>query len=243
MVGLFMVLPWFAFDETRADPTDINTLVSGVRALGYEIPEFAQISASCDGDAMCAARFLKDSVGPGALIVPATKSQPKRTGWRDRKVPLRIVPDRLNGAITIQFAQFDAEFLSNLLSRLAVVPQKMILDVRQLILTDELGEVRRTASLFTGKRDRAFRLTHSTGRDVDWQIPQAKTVWPDEDIIVQIGAETPGNGLVLAAILRRYVGAKIKGGILPEQLFVHQIVPITHGWEMHIPSGRVTFPN
>lgn len=242
MVGLMTVLPWFAFDVSRADPANINTLVSGVRALGYEIPEFAQISASCDGDAMCAARFLKDSVGPGALIVPATLSQPKRTGWRDRKAPLRIVPDRSSGAITIQFAQFDAAFLSSLLSRLAVVPQKMILDIRQLALTDELGEVRRTASLFTGKRDRAFRLTHSTGRDVDWQIPQAKTIWPDEDIIVQIGAATPGNGLVFAAILRRYAGAKIKGDVLPEQLFVHQIVPITHGWEMHVPSGRVTFP-
>lgn len=242
MVGLMIALPWFVFDEAHADPADINTLVSGVRALGYEIPEFAQISASCDGDAMCAARFLKDSVGPGALIVPATQSQPKRTGWRDRKAPLRIVPDPSSGAITIQFVQFDAAFLSSILNRLAVVPQKMILDVRQLAMTDELGEVRRTASLFTGKRDRAFRLTHSSGRDVDWQIPQAKTIWPDEDIIVQIGAETPGNGLAFAAILKRYAGAKIKGGLLPEPLFLHQIVPITHGWEMRVPSGRVTFP-
>jgi len=242
LLGFMMALPWFAFDDTHADTADINTLVSGVRALGYEIPEFAQISASCDGDAMCAARFLKDSVGTGAQIVPATQSQPKRTGWRDRKAPMRIVPDPSSGAITIQFVQFDAAFLSNFLSRLAVVPQKMILDLRQLALTDELGEVRRTASLFTGKRDRAFRLTHSTGREVDWQIPQAKTAWPDEEIIIQIGAETPGNGLAFAAILKRYVGAKIKGGALPEQLFVHQIVPITHGWEMHVPSGRVTFP-
>lgn len=242
MVGLMGAMPWFAFSDAHADPADINTLVSGVRALGYEIPEFAQISASCDGDAMCAARFLKDSVGSGARIVPATQPGSVRTEWKDRKAPLRIIPDPSTGAILIEFKRLDAAFLSNLLSRLAVVPKKMILDIRQLKLTDELGEVRRTVSLFTGKRDRAFRLTHSTGRDVDWQIPKAKTIWPDEDIIVQIGAQTPGNGLIFAAILKRYAGAKIKGDVLPERLFVHQIVPITHGWEMIVPSGEVTFP-
>lgn len=242
LLALLAVLPNVYGERAQADPSEINTLVSGIRALGYEIPEFAQISASCDGDAMCAARFLKDSIGLGASIIPAIAVPPARTGWSNQKAPLRVVPSSSSGAIVLEFHRFDAQFLYNVLNRLAIVPKKMILDVRGVKLSDELGEVRRTASLFTGKLERAFRLIHATGREVDWQIPKPKTHWPDEEITVRIDNQTPGNALAFAAILKRYTNTEIEGGILPEQIFLHHIVPIMHGWDMMVPSGEVRIP-
>jgi len=239
---LLATVPFMGAGRAHADPIDINTLVSGVRALGHEIPEFAQISTSCDGDAMCAARFLKDSIGPGAAIIPALDTQPIRTEWRDRKAPLRVVPDTSVGGGVIQFYQFDAQFLSNIFNRLAVIPKKVILDVRGVQLSDEMGEIRRTVSLFTGKLFRAFRLVHSTGREVDWQIPKPKTQWSDVEIKIRLDDRTPGNGLAFAAIMARYANAEIVGGKLPEQLFLHRLVPIMHGWDMLVPSGEVVLP-
>ena len=180
--------------RAKADPADVSALVSGVRALGYEIPEFAQMSAACDGDAMCAARFLKDSIGPGAEIVPADTSRPARTGWSNRDTPLRVAPEISTGAIVIELARFDSSFLSTVFNRLAILPKKIILDVRGLAMSDELGELRRTVSLFTGKRDRAFRLIYPSGRQVDWQIPQPPSQWGDIDITVRVNDQTPGNG-------------------------------------------------
>lgn len=239
---LLAAAPFLGDIRAHADPADINTLISGVRALGHDIPESVQMSESCDGDAMCAARFIKDSIGTGASIIPAINTPPARTGWRDRKAPLRVAPDTSTGAFVIEFIRFDAKFLSIIFNRLALVPKKMILDVRRLELSDELGEVRRTVSLFTGKIDRAFRLTHATGRKVDWQIPKPKTQWADVDITVRIDDQTPGNGLAFAAILARYADAKVEGGDLPEQVFIHHIVPIMHGWDMSVPSGEVWIP-
>lgn len=242
LVFIIAMLNAFGAHAT-AEAKDINTLISSVRAAGHDIPEADRMVASCDGDAMCAARFLKDSIGDAASIVPALDRRPTRTGWSDRKAPMRVVPDPSSGAIVIEFYRLDADFLSNLLNRLAAVPKKMIIDIRRLHLSDDLGDIQRTVSLFTGRIDRAFRLIHATGREVDWQIPKAKTIWPDEDIVVQIGGQTPGNGLAFAALLKRYADAKIKGGILPEQIFVHQIVAITHGWDMLVPSAEVRLPD
>lgn len=238
-MALLAASPFMSDVSAQADSTDIKTLVSGVRALGHEIPELAQMSASCDGDALCAARFLKDSIGPGAAIIPAIDTQPIRTEWRDRKAPLRVVPDPSVGGIVIEFFQFDANFLSNIFNHLAVIPKKMILDIRGLKLSDELGDARRTVSLFTGKLDRAFRFVYATGREVDWHIPKPKAQWLDVEITVRIDDRTPGNGLAFAAILARYANAKIEGGELPAQVFLHRVVPIMHGWDMLVPSGEV----
>lgn len=239
---LLAAAPFLGDVRAHAAPSDIDRLVSGVRALGHDIPESAQLPVSCDGDAMCAARFLKDGIGTGASIIPAMNAPPARTGWRNRKAPLRVAPETSTGAFVIEFIQLDAGFLSNIFNRLAVIPKKMILDVRRLRLSDELGEVRRTAGLFTGKQDRAFRLIHATGRGVDWQISKPKNHWSDVDITVRIDDQTPGNGLALAAILKRYANARIEGGALPAQLFVHRIIPIMHGWDMMVPSGEVQIP-
>lgn len=241
-MALLVAAPLLSDARAHADTADINTLVSGVRALGHDIPEFAQISASCDGDAMCAARFLKDSIGTGASITPAINAPPVRTGWHDRKAPLRVAPETSTGAFVIEFIRLDAEFLSNIFKRLAVVPKKMILDVRSLELSDALSEVRRTAGLFTGKQDRAFQLIYATGRGVDWQIPKPKSQWTDLDLTVRIDDQTPGNGLALAAILARYANAKIEGREMPAQLLVHRIVPVMHGWDMLVPSGEIRIP-
>ena len=242
LITLFVVLSNVYGFSAQADPSEIKTLVSGVRALGYEIPEFAQMSASCDGDAMCAARFLKDSIGQGASIVPAVTTPSARTGWSDQRTPLRIIPIPSARGIVIEFHRFDGQFLFNLLSRLAVVPKKMILDVRGVKLSDDLSQVRRTASLFTGKLDRAFRLTHATGREVDWQIPKPRKHWVDEDITVRIDAHTSGHALAFAGILKRYANAKIDGSNIPDQIFLHRIIPIMHGWDMLVPSGNVVIP-
>lgn len=239
---LWAATPLIGQGRAQADPADIATLVSGVRALGHEIPELARMSVSCDGDAMCAARFLKDSIGAGAFIIPALDTPPTRTEWRDRKAPLRVIPEASAGGIVIEFFQFNAQFLFNIFNRLAVVPKKMILDIRGVELSDELGEVRRTASLFSGKQDRAFQLVHSTGRKVDWQIPKPKNQWADVQVTILINDDTPGNGLAFAAILSRYANAKIEGAALPEQIFLHHLVPIMHGWDMLVPSGEVRLP-
>ena len=241
-MALVVASPFMKDGRAHADPADISTLVSGVRALGHVIPELAQMSASCDGDALCAARFLKDSIGPGAAIIPAIDTQPTRTKWLDRKAPLRVVPDPSAGGIFIEFYQFDAPFLSNIFNHLAVIPKKMILDVRGLQLSDELSEIRRTASLFTGKTDRAFRLVYATGRAVDWHIPKPKKQWSDVEIIIRLDDATPSNGLAFAAIMARYANARIEGGELPEPLFLHRLVPIMHGWDMLVPSGEVRVP-
>lgn len=231
-----------AASNASADSVDITALVSGVRAIGYEVPEAGRIVASCDGDALCAARFLRDSVGPGAEIVPAERATPARTSWSNQRTPMRVVPDVSTGGVLIEIVRFDANFLSNIFNKLAVIPKKVILDVRDLEPAEELGEVRRTVGIFTGAVDRAFRLTYATGRDVDWKIPSQRPHLKDVVPIVRLGPETPGNGIAFAALLKRYRNAVVEGGNLPNRIQVKRTVPIMHGWEMRVPSAEVRIP-
>lgn len=233
----------FAPHQVAADPIDVNTLVSGVRAIGHEVPEADRMVASCDGDAMCAARFLRDSIGPGAGILPAENTRPARTSWSDQKTPMRVIPDASSGGVLIEIVRLDFEFLSNIFNRLAVIPKKVILDIRDLEPSEELGDVRRTVGLFTGAIDRAFRLIYATGRQVDWKIPGQTTHLREVNLIVRLGPETPGNGIAFAALLERYRGATIEGGSIPDHIRVQRVVPIMHGWEMWVPSAEVSIPD
>lgn len=198
--------------------------------------------ASCDGDALCAARFLKNSIGPGAKIIPAVTGAPSRTAWGGKDTPMRVAPDDSIGGMKIEIGEFDSVFLSNIFSRLSILPKKIVLDVRSLELSEKLGEMRRTVGLFSGRRDRAFQMIYATGRQVDWQIPKPPTLWTDIDLHVRIDAETPGNGKAFAALLKRYANANVSGPNLPKTIQLHEIVPIMHGWDMLVPSAEVRIP-
>jgi C-terminal processing protease CtpA/Prc len=99
----------------------------------------------------------------------------------------------------------------------------------------------RAAARFTGPVPGAVRLVEADRVRV-LAIPEPSgAVWRGR-ITVLVGADTMSSGEVLAALLRRYAGARVLGERTWGKDYVLRVEPIDHDWRALIPAGRIEVP-
>ncbi|MBO6949436.1 MAG: hypothetical protein JJ855_15760 [Rhodospirillales bacterium] len=222
---------------------DIVDIAAQVAAAGHDVPSPGVLKRACDQDALCAARFIRDRIGDGAAIVPA-EPKDKKSGWT-KSAPLHHVSVGTDGRMIIAPRRFDERAIVAALARArgsGEVFSTLVIDLRKLDKADSTDNMRRTAALFTGMQDRAFQLTYATGRAVDWTVPKPQRkvdgfrleVWTDHEI--DADAET------FAALLRKFANARIFGEDSRAKGYLKTTVPVTHGWALEIPTGRISVP-
>jgi hypothetical protein len=104
-----------------------------------------------------------------------------------------------------------------------------------------LRRMLRIAGRFTGPVPGAVRLVKSDQVRA-LAIPQPSgPVWRGQ-ITVLVGASTISSGEVLAALLRRHVGASVLGERTWGKDYVLRIEPVDHDWRALIPDARIEVP-
>lgn len=224
---------------------DIRELSSAVAAAGHDVPAPDVLRRACDRDALCVARFLKDRIGDGAAIVPAEPDADKPEGWT-RKPPIDIVTLGADGRLIIVLRRFNTRAVANAVLGAGREDEtkvsRIILDLRRMKGDGNLDNMRRVASLFIGERERAFQLRHSTGRAVDWTVPKPMLNLGRTPVEVWVDGDVDADAELFAAILRKYAGARVLGEVTRARGYRVETVPVTHGWALDIPTGRLSVP-
>ncbi|MEQ8321733.1 MAG: S41 family peptidase [Rhodospirillales bacterium] len=239
-----LCLPLALFMPVVAMGDEISDLAAQVAAAGHDVPPASVLRHACDTDPLCVARFLKDRIGAGAALLPDTGMPGKSAGWHSRQALHRVVND-MNGSLFIVPARFDAKAILNALDAADGVGMpiaRVVLDLREINDANNLDAMRRVASLFTGKQDRAFTVEHSTGRAVDWTIPKPLRRLGTLKLEVWADADIDGATEALAALLREHAGASILGEPTHNGGFLLERLAVTPGWALQVPTGRVSIP-
>lgn len=222
-----------------ADASEVARLAGAVSAIGYEVPAARTLRAACDEDVLCAARFLKDLIGDEARLLPVESDAARRTAWTDRPPP--ILEHTSDGdAATLVLARFDARAVAAALK--PSPPRHLTIDLRDIGEPEDLDGMRRVAGLFIGRHDRAFRIDYVTGRIVDWQVPASAERFRPATLTVLIGPDTAGAAEIFAVLMKKYGRAEILGAPSAGAYYLRRIVPVTHGWVLSLPRGRMSVP-
>lgn len=222
----------------RTSADDAMRLTAVFAAAGYQVPAASVIRRACDADALCMARFLCDRVGADAKIVPDEEDATRTTNWSSRgESAIRSIVEAADGRLILDLAAFDAAAVAASVG--GSPPVHLALDIRAMVETDDLDAMRRVAALFTGPRDRAFRVRHSTGREIDWNILKPQRPLAAAVLEVWIGPHTMAGAEVFAALMKRYAGARILGTSSGGALRLYKRIPVMHGWVLLLPTGML----
>lgn len=228
---------------SAAAAEDIGDIASAVAAAGHDVPSPSVLKRACDQDALCVARFLRDRIGEGAAIVPADQTDVK-SGWT-RPAPLHHVSVGTDGRMIIAPRRFDDRAIVEAVNRARRSGETfstLVLDLRKLDKSDSTDNMRRMAALFIGKQERAFQLTYATGRAVDWTVPKPPEKLDGFRLEVWTDHEIDADAEAFAALLRKYANARVFGETSRAGGYLKTTVPVTHGWALEIPTGRISVP-
>lgn len=236
-----LVLGAVTISAAAAD--DISDFAAQVAAAGHDVPAPDVLKRACDQDALCAARFIRDRIGAGAAIVPLEQTEEK-SGWT-RPAPLHHVSVGADGRMIIAPRRFDERAIVAAVERARNSGEAfstLVIDLRKVVKTDSTDNMRRVAALFTGGQDRAFQLTYATGRAVDWTVPKPQTKLDGFRLEVWTDAEIDADAEAFAALLRKFANARIFGEVSRARGYLKTTVPVTHGWALEVPTGRISVP-
>ena len=93
----------------------------------------------------------------------------------------------------------------------------------------------------TGALENALQLADEAGRR-PVAIPGREAPFHVGPLVVLIGPETASSGEILAALLRRYAGAELRGARTAGKDYLLRVVPVDHDWQLLLPSERVEVP-
>lgn len=240
---LVMVLMTFVCLPGGLRADDAARLTAAVAAAGYQVPPAGVIRGACDADPLCMARFLRDRIGAGAEIIPDENEDARHApGWAGRRDAVRSVIRTADGLMILDLAAFDATAVAAAVDGAVPPPRRLALDLRAMDETDDLDAMRRVAALFIGSRDRAFRVRHSTGREIDWNLLKPLRSLSVPGVEVWIGAKTKASAEVFAMLMKLHAGARVLGAPSGGAVQLHKRVPITHGWVLLLPTGWLEVP-
>lgn len=204
----------------------------------------AEIGRRCPpADTQCAARLIGGSL-PDARLVPVIHPDTD-TIRRAHTVPsVTCAARRDDGALVVVLDRFgrtaDREIADVVAAHAPASPARLVLDLRGNGGGD-FDRMRRVASLFTGPREGAVRLLGRNGA-TDVALPAPLRAIGAFEIDVLIGPATASSAEVLAALLRRYAGARLIGAPTLGKDWLTRLVPVDHDWRLAVPAERIEVP-
>ncbi len=154
------------------------------------------------------------------------------------------VERRADGSLVLVLARFgrkaDREVVDALSAAGHAEPPRLVLDLRANAGGD-FDRMRRVASLFTGPRAAALRLV---GRDgmTTMALPEPLRAVETAALDVLVGPGTASSAEALAALLRRYAGARLIGARTRGKDRLTRLIPVDHDWRLAIPAERIEVP-
>ncbi len=211
-------------------------------ALALEpVPPLALLRQRCGEDALCAGRIIARALGARARIV--RQRPPDTDAIRLVKVRPTITARRAlsGGGLYLELRRFGIQALPELKAALAEGPfSRLVIDLRHNTGGD-VARMLRLAAVFIGPRAKAVRLRTATGER--W-LDVPKPGWRIENLRLEvlIGPRTASSAELLAALLRRYAGARLRGARSFGKNWLSGAIPLAQGWALLVPSAVMEVP-
>ena len=194
---------------------------------------------ACGEDLVCAAGVIADSDGR-ARLEPARHPDSDTIRWaktRPSVFDLGLAPD---GRRRIALDRFGRKVEAELRGILVPDGDGLILDLRANRGGD-FERMLRVAGQFTGPIHQAlFLVERDDSRALD--LPDRGAAPINGPLTILVGPETASSGEVLAALLRRYAGARVLGARTAGKDYLLRIVPLDQDWRLLVPGETIEVP-
>ncbi len=223
----------------------VDRLLETAAAYGLAIPEetVETVRAVCGEDALCVARRIAAAGDGRARLQRRGHPDTDTIRWVTTQASVQQPAFARDDREVVVLERFGRKVEWELRAALQALPARMplILDLRANRGGD-FGRMLRVAGLFTGARDEALFLVDGAGRQ-PVAIPEGDGRIHTGRLVVLIGPHTASSGEILAALLRRYAGAKLRGLRTAGKDYLLRVVPVDHDWQLLLPSERVVVPD
>ena len=226
---------------TAAAGDPIERLLASLAATGWHAEGVTEsgLRQACGDDVVCAAETIARQDWR-ARLEPARHPDSDTIRWaktRRSAFDLGLAPD---GRRRIALDGFGRKVEAELAAALASGGAGVILDLRANRGGD-FARMLKIAGRFTGSVPGALRLVAADHmRPVDLPAPEGPPA--AVAVTVLVGPETASSGEVLAALLRRYAGARVLGQRTAGKDYLLHIVPLDQDWRLLVPGARIEVP-
>ena len=203
------------------------------------LPARAEIDRRCAGDARCAAEVIADAFAGHALLEAVDHPDSDSIRLVMTEPSLGRVGPVAGGRLMVALDRFGRNAVHELRDAVGDA-DGLILDLRAN-RGGALARMLRVAALFTGPVDAALGLNGRDGRRV-LAIPDSRDRLARSRITVLVGRHTASSAEMLAALLRRHLGAEIVGETTFGKDYVYRAIPVDHDWRLLIPGERIDIP-
>lgn len=222
----------------------VDRLLETAAAYGLAVPDetVRTLRAACGADALCVARRIA-AAGDGRVRLEKRRHPGTDTiRWVTTRASLQRPETEGDGRGVIVLTRFGRKVEWELRDALRdrSTESALVLDLRTNQGGD-FGRMLRVAGLFAGARDEALFL-------VDGPVQRPVAIPAREDpvyggrLIVLVGPRTASSAEILAALLRRYAGAELRGAPTAGKDYLLRVVPVDHDWRLLLPGERVEVP-
>ncbi len=212
-----------------------------------ELPSLASVKQTCGTDALCAAREIV-AASEGRVRLEAVEHPESDTiRWAETAPSVTAVhvgPDGrrwivLDGFGRKAFREM-AQAVSQAVSQAIAEGARLGLDLRGNAGGD-FGRMLRVASFFTKNVESALFLIDKEGKHPVSLVTES-TFPGTRDLVVLVGPETASSAEVLAALLRRYAGARLAGSRTAGKDHLTRVIAVDHDWRLLVPAERIEVP-
>lgn len=222
----------------------VDRLLETAAAYGLAIPDetVETVRAVCGDDALCVARRIAAAGDGRARLERRSHPDTDTIRWVTTQTSVRQPAFARDGREVVRLERFGRKVEWELRAALQALPagSPLVLDLRANRGGD-FGRMLRVAGLFIGARDEALFLADGAGR-YPVAIPAGDGPIRTGRLVVLIGPQTASSGEILAALLRRYAGAELRGARTAGKDYLLRVVPVDHDWRLLLPSERVEVP-
>ena len=208
------------------------------RVVKLALIDAVKVSKACNGDRLCAARLIVETLGPPAQLEAVT--HPDTDSIRRVTSQSSISDFRAIGPSTyiMNLDRFGRKLTEEIQAHFKSTSgiTHLILDLRKNQGGD-FDRMRRAAALLTGPVERAIELN---GNPVDIPPPTRQLAIPR--LTVLIGPRTASSAEILTVLLRKYADAGIFGTRSVGKDYLYRMVPVTQDWRLLLPAEQIVVP-
>lgn len=240
LIALFAAAGLVGVAGASADPAPaIDRLYGAAAPYAPGLPALNEIDRRCGADARCAAEVIAEAFAGRALLEAVDHPDSDSIRLVTTEASLGRVGPVAGGRLMVALDRFGRNAVHELRDAVGDAPG-LILDLRAN-RGGALARMLRVAALFTGPIDAALGVNGRNGRRV-MAIPDSQERLDASRMTVLVGRHTASSAEMLAALLRRHLGAEIVGETTFGKDYVYRAIPVDHDWRLLIPGERIDIP-
>jgi len=227
----------------EVDPVARIVRATAVYGTPAELPSLASVKETCGTDALCAAREIVAASAGRVRLEAVAHPESDTIRWAETAPSVTAVhegPDGRRWIVLDGFGRKAVREVAQAMSQAMADGARLGLDLRGHAGGD-FGRMLKLASLFTGNVKDALFLIETTGRNpvslaAESDFPRTR------NLRVLVGPRTASSAEVLAALLRRYAGARLAGSRTAGKDHLTRVIAVDHDWRLLVPAERIEVP-